>query len=155
MARILHYPAAPESGANCVTRQRDCRTEVVAVERLVAGPYPFALIPVQRTAGVQAPIRQIDLVGRNGDGAQRTFDSGSRVVAHSLASFSITNRPTIRPPGNARIFSWWISHNSARDSTSLSVDRSFRGIAQRPIGSDWFGVSGCRLQPLVSAVQNV
>ena len=121
----------------------------------VAGAYLFALIPVQRTAWVQAPIRQIDLVGWNGDGAQRTFDSGSGVVAHSLASFSITNRPTIRPPGNARIFSWWISHNSARDSTSLSVDRSFRGIAQRPIGSDWFGVSGRRLQPLVSAVQNV
>ena len=99
MARILHYPAAPESGANCVTRQRDCRTEVVAVERLVAGPYPFALIPVQRTVGVQAPIRQIDLVGRNGDGAQRTFDSGSGVVAHSLASFSITNRPTISAAG--------------------------------------------------------
>ena len=44
-----------------------------------------ALIPVQRTAWVQAPIRQIDLVGWNGDGAQRTFDSGSGVVAHSLA----------------------------------------------------------------------
>jgi hypothetical protein len=43
------------------------------------------LIPVQRTAWVQAPIRQIDLVGRNSDGAQRTFDNGSGVVAHSLA----------------------------------------------------------------------